>query len=238
MPAFAALVPLALAAFSAFQSAHAAKKQKDQQEEAQRRLDATPAYQTPEATKTLLSDTMSQRNAVNPALMMAYQQAQQQAAGVQANAQRNATSGAEALSAGSAAQSNLQSLLPSLANAQTAFGQQNKDAYYGALGESARDSQLKFQDANARNADRFNFALGQAGAQNAGKWQGINAAASIASNPALWQYLQSLNGNKTTTTTNNVPATPVYPTPTGDPLQQFDFANKYPQWDVGWSLGK
>lgn len=180
MPAF---IPIAMALYSAYQGIKSAEDRKKAQADAQRSLNQRPTYQTPPELKEQLNDARAMRNAVNPALLMAYQQAQQQAAGQVANAQRNATSGAEALSAGASAQSNLQSFLPQLAQAQTAYEQANRGQYYNALQGMAEDARFKQQDAVAANADRTNYNIGLAGAARAGQNQAVQSLATIATSP-------------------------------------------------------
>lgn len=228
MPAF---IPIAMALYSAYQGIKSSADRKKAQADAQRSLNQRPIYQTPPELKEQLNDARAMRNAVNPALLMAYQQAQQQAAGQVANAQRNATSGAEALSAGAAAQSNLQSFLPQLAQAQTAYEQANRGQYYNALQNMAEDARFKQQDAVAANADRTNYNIGLAGAARAGQNQAIQSLASIATSPYVSQgggggmgnYMSFLARNRQpmqsmagagmqTLPVGNAAAPPMYPT--------------------------
>lgn len=171
MPAFLAVIPALIGAgVSAYQAIKARKDQKKAQELAEKELANAPQYKTPQSVLDQLNEARASKNAVNPALMMAYQQAQQAAAGNVANANRNATSGAESLAAGSQAQGQLQSIIPGLANAQTGYAMQNRGLYNQALAGMTEDDRIKFQNAQQRNSDLVNYRLGLAGAatQNQG----------------------------------------------------------------------
>lgn len=152
-------------------------------------LNAAPVYQPSQYAKNALAETLTSKNAINPALIMTYQQMQQGAANQTANAQRNATSGAEALNVGSAAQNDLQASIPKLAMMQTQYNQQNKDRYLGALENMANEDKFKHQSDVQRNSDRVNMAMGKFGANNAMFGQGVSSLASILANPSLYSGL-------------------------------------------------
>lgn len=163
-----ALIGAAIAGgISLYQGAQAAKEKKRYDKKAQEALAAEPDYAPTKSARSLLAEASVNKNAVNPALQMAYRQAQQGAANQAGLAQRNATSGAEALAVGSAAQNNLQAAIPGIAAEQTQFNMANRGAYMQALDKMSAEERMQFEANRAKNSNLVNYYIGRTGAANA-----------------------------------------------------------------------
>lgn len=208
----AAIIGAVVAAGSAAYSIAQQEKAKKRAAKAAAALDKQPVYKPSEYNKRILADALVSKNAINPAIINAQRQAQVQAAGQAAQAARNSPSGAVNLAVGNMAQQNYLNSLPSILAAQTAFNQQNKGQYYNALMNMTEDERFRYMQDKERNMNRFNFELGQAGAANQGAYQGINAGASILSNPELWRALQGLVGTNAPTASYIQPMSAIQPT--------------------------
>lgn len=186
------MIPALVAAIAGLISAgvgtYTAIKASNEKKKAQAAFDAAMKnrtnYQPTEASKQALIESESQKNALSPAVLMAYQQALAQTAAQQNLIQKNATSGAEALSSSSAAQNSFQNLLPQLMGAQQSYQDKKQANYYNALGDMSRQQEMVQEDKNAKQSDLINYYLGRMGAANTNKTQGIAMAAQGASNVA------------------------------------------------------
>jgi len=235
------IIPLIAAGAGIYQAINSSQKAKEQEALAQRALNNRQAYQPTEASRMLLADAMNQRNAANPAIILAQQQAQKQAAATSGMAQRYATSGAEALQASANAQAQLQNAQPQIMQAQAAYEANNRNNYYNALQGMGQQQEMVAQDRNNMYSDQFNWRLGRANAANYNASQGINLAAQGIMSAGTAMGTPNMNARQGTSAASPylqpTTQTPYY---VGSPQQQSQFAfGQQPQqgFNMNWNTG-